>query len=270
MMGWMHDTLTYMKREPIHRKWHQNEVTFSLVYAFTENFMLPFSHDEVVYGKGSMLTRMTGDEWQRFANLRAMYGYMFAHPGTKLLFMGGEFGQGGEWNFEGQLDWWVLDSRFHKGVQNLVRDLNVLTKEKPALYELAFSPKGFDWVSYDDAQNSVIGFVRKTNLDEQTLLVICNFSANAIEDYQMGVPLNGVWKEILNTDHAKYGGANVTNDYEIESEKVVKHGHDFAISFRLAPLATMIFELTSLKSTEPILEITEKEKPRRRAVRTKK
>jgi 1,4-alpha-glucan branching enzyme len=160
MMGWMHDTLSYFKRDPIHRRHHQNEITFSTVYAFTENFMLPLSHDEVVYGKGSVLTRMPGDEWQRFANLRMLYGYMFTHPGTRLLFMGSEFGQGGEWAFEGQLDWWLLDSPMHKGVAEFMKSLNNLNKNQPAIYEKAFESDGFEWIVNDDAANSVIAYIR--------------------------------------------------------------------------------------------------------------
>ncbi|MFM2267707.1 MAG: 1,4-alpha-glucan branching protein GlgB [Bacteroidota bacterium] len=269
MMGWMHDTLTYMKRDSIHRKWHQNEITFSAVYAFTENFMLPFSHDEVVYGKGSLLTRMPGDEWQKFANLRAMYGYMFTHPGTRLMFMGCEFAQGGEWQFDGALDWWLLDSRYHKGVQTLVKDLNALNKNQPAIYEKGFSPEGFEWITFDDSQNSVICYVRKAKNADKMLLVVCNFSANTIENYMAGVPKEGVWREILNTDSEKYGGANVTNTSDLKTHKMTLHNREQVLGFRLAPLATMVFELVEIKKDEPNL-LAEAEKPRRRAMRTKK
>ena len=161
MMGWMHDTLEYFKKEGIYRKHHQNDITFSMTYAFTENFMLPLSHDEVVYGKSSIKGRMTGDEWQQFANLRLLYGYMFTHPGTKLLFMGSEFGQNDEWNFQGSLDWHLLQFDYHKGIKQFVTDLNILYKNSPALYEKQFSDQGFEWIDYNDAENSVLSFIRK-------------------------------------------------------------------------------------------------------------
>jgi 1,4-alpha-glucan branching enzyme len=243
MMGWMHDTLGYMKRDPLHRRWHQNDITFSLVYAFNENFMLPLSHDEVVYGKGSILTRMPGDDWQKFANLRAMYGYMFTHPGTRLLFMGCEFGQGGEWDFQGQLDWWLLDSKMHKGVQNVVRDLNNLNKNYPAIYEKGFEHDGFEWIAYDDANNSVISYIRKGNKDTKPLLVVCHFSPQVLHNYEVGVPINGEWREILNTDAEIYGGSGIFNGGVLMTKAIEKHGRSQALSLTLSPLATMVFEL---------------------------
>jgi 1,4-alpha-glucan branching enzyme len=249
MMGWMHDTLNYMMRPPIHRKWHQNEITFSLVYAFTENFMLPFSHDEVVYGKGSLLTRMPGDEWQRFANLRAMYGYMFTHPGTRLLFMGCEFGQGGEWNFKEQLDWWLLDSKMHVGIQSVVKDLNNLNKNKGAIYEKAFDAEGFEWISMDDGHNSVVSYLRKGNKGTNPLLVVCHLSPQVLQNYELGVPNAGEWAEILNTDAAIYGGSGIHNASTLKTKLGEKHGHPQSVSLTLAPLSTMIFEL--IKEEKP-------------------
>ena len=244
MMGWMHDTLNYMKRTPLYRKWHQNEITFSIVYGFTENFMLPLSHDEVVYGKGSILGRMPGDEWQRFANLRLMYGYMFTHPGTRLLFMGCEFGQGGEWNFQMQLDWWLLDSPMHQGVANLVRDLNNLNKNKKAIYEKAFSTEGFEWVAYDDANNSVMSYLRKGEEGTSPLLVVCNMTPQTHVNYEIGIPYAGEWLEILNTDNEIYGGSGVLNGGVLKTIDGEIHGREQSLSLTLAPLSTMIFELT--------------------------
>jgi 1,4-alpha-glucan branching enzyme len=262
MMGWMHDTLGYMKQDPIHRKFHQNAITFSLVYAFNENFMLPLSHDEVVYGKGSILTRMPGDEWQKFANLRAMYGYMFTHPGTRLLFMGCEFGQGGEWNFKEQLDWWLLDSKMHKGVQNVVRDLNNLNKNYPAIYEKGFENDGFEWIAYDDANNSVISYVRKGNEGTKPLLVVCHFSPQTLFNYEVGVPVNGEWREILNTDAEPYGGSGIYNGGVLNTIAVEKHGRSQALSLTLSPLATMVFEL--VKEVKLIKKATDKKTARKK------
>ncbi len=247
MMGWMHDTLNFFKREPIYRKWHQNEITFSIVYGFTENFMLPLSHDEVVYGKGSLLTRMPGDEWQKFANLRLLFGYMFTHPGTRLIFMGCEFGQGGEWAFEGQLDWWVLDSPMHKGVQTLVKDLNAFNKNQPAIYERAFDSDGFSWVSYDDANNSVMAYLRKGNDDSNDILVVCNMTPSVLRGYELGAHKAGKWQEILNTDATVYGGTNVLNEGDLKTIEGEKHGQEQYLSVTLAPLATQVFTCVAVE-----------------------
>ncbi len=244
MMGWMHDTLNYMKRPPLYRKWHQNEITFSIVYGFTENFMLPLSHDEVVYGKSSILGRMPGDEWQRFANLRMMYGYMFTHPGTRLLFMGCEFGQGGEWNFQLQLDWWLLDSPMHQGVVDLMKDLNHLNKNQKAIYEKAFNTEGFEWIAYDDAHNSVISYLRKGEEGTPPLLIVCNMTPQTHPKYEIGIPHAGEWVEILNTDNKIYGGSGILNGGVLVTTDGEKHGRDQSLSLTLAPLATMVFELT--------------------------
>ncbi|MFN7776703.1 1,4-alpha-glucan branching protein GlgB, partial [Flavobacterium sp.] len=184
MMGWMHDTLQYFKKEPIYRKYHQNDITFSMTYAFTENFMLPLSHDEVVYGKHSILGRMTGDEWQRFANLRLLYGYMFTHPGTKLLFMGSEFGQSGEWNFEQSLEWHLLQYEYHKGIKQCITDLNALYRNTPALYEKQFSAEGFEWINYSDNENSVLAYIRKGTKEKEFVIIVCNMTPVVHEQYR--------------------------------------------------------------------------------------
>ncbi|MEO0340577.1 MAG: 1,4-alpha-glucan branching protein GlgB, partial [Bacteroidota bacterium] len=206
MMGWMHDTLNYFKRDPVHRKFHHGEITFSLIYAFTENFMLPLSHDEVVHGKGPLIDRMPGDEWQRFANLRLLFGYMYTHPGTKLLFMGGEFGQTSEWNIENGLEWWLLDHAPHQGVQNWVKALNKYYNGSKALYEKQFSNDGFEWVDHGDADNSFLSYIRKGEDDEKPVVVICNFTPVSKWPYRLGVPFGGTWKEVLNSDAKEFGG----------------------------------------------------------------
>ncbi|WP_291868847.1 1,4-alpha-glucan branching protein GlgB, partial [Maribacter sp.] len=198
MMGWMHDTLEYFKKEPVYRKHHQNDLSFSMTYAFTENFMLPFSHDEVVYGKKSLLYRMPGDDWQKFANLRLLFGYMFTHPGTNLVFMGGEFGQSSEWNFQQSLDWHLLEYDGHSGVQNFVKDLNKFYKEYPALYEKQFSSEGFQWIDYGDHENSVLTYIRKGHDTKNDIIVACNFTPVPRENYRIGVPKSGILKEVLN------------------------------------------------------------------------
>lgn len=241
MMGWMHDTLAYFKKEPIYRKHHQNDITFSMTYAFTENFMLPFSHDEVVYGKQSLLYRMPGDEWQQFANLRLLFGYMFTHPGTKLIFMGGEFGQSSEWNFQKSLDWHLTQYSFHSGVQDLVRDLNIVYKSYPALYEKQFSPEGFQWIDYGDAENSVLAYIRKGHDTENDLVVVCNFTPLTRTDYRIGIPKSTKIKEIFNTDAKKYGGAGVTNT-AIKTSKIASHGYDNSIQISLPPLGVLILQ----------------------------
>ena len=242
MMGWMHDTLRYMGRESQHRAWHQDEITFSIVYAFSESFMLPLSHDEVVHAKGSLIGRMPGDEWQRFANLRTLFGYMFTHPGTKLLFMGGEFAQFEEWSHDRGLDWHTLtNSPKRQGMQQLVKDLNELYRSKPALYELGFSSEGFEWADYQDRNNSIISYFRK-DAKGNNLLVVCNFSPKMHQDYELGIIAAGTWQEILNTDNEKYGGSNQLNKEEIVSTNIEKHNRKQSISIKIAPLATMVFE----------------------------
>ncbi|MBL0743657.1 1,4-alpha-glucan branching protein GlgB [Chryseolinea lacunae] len=243
MMGWMHDTLQYFKHEPIHRKYHQNEITFSIMYAFTENFMLPLSHDEVVHGKGSLIGRMPGDEWQRFANLRLMFTYMFAHPGTKLLFMGGEFAQSSEWNHEKSLDWHLLAYDVHKGIQQLVRDLNQFYRNEPALYQHQFEQKGFSWVDYDDRENSVMVFQRQGEGKENVLIIVCNFTPETRRHYRVGVPYRGNWKEVFNSDQKKYAGSGVLNEGTLLTSPVKYHGRDYSISLTLPPLGISILRL---------------------------
>ncbi|WP_024480101.1 1,4-alpha-glucan branching protein GlgB [Cellulophaga baltica] len=241
MMGWMHDTLEYFKKESIYRKHHQNDITFSLTYAFSENFMLPFSHDEVVYGKKSLLDRMPGDEWQRFANLRLLFGYMFTHPGANLIFMGGEFGQSSEWNFEKSLDWHLTQYDFHSGIQSTVKDLNTLYKNYPALYEKQFSADGFEWIDYGDGENSVLAYIRKGHDAENDVIVICNFTPVQRENYRIGVPKATKLKEIFNSDAKKYGGSGVLNS-KIKTDKIPSHGYKNSIEITLPPLGIVILQ----------------------------
>ncbi len=243
MMGWMHDTLQYFKNDPIHRKYHQNEITFSIMYAFTESFMLPLSHDEVVHGKGSLIGRMPGDEWQRFANLRLMYGYMYTHPGTKLLFMGAEFGQTAEWNHDRSLDWHLLEHNFHKGIYNLMKDLNALYRSERALYFYAFDERGFKWVDYSDHQNSVMVYQRKSDVKEDDLLVVCNFTPEVRSNYRVGVPYRGEWKELFNSDESKYGGSGLLNQGMLFTSPVKYHNFDYSVSINLPPLGITVLKL---------------------------
>ncbi len=241
-MGWMHDTLRYMAHDPIHRRYHHNDLTFGLLYAFTENFVLPLSHDEVVHGKGSLIGRMPGDRWQRFANLRAYFGFMFAHPGKKLLFMGGEFAQEREWNHDSSLDWHLLNDAAHRGVQDLVRDLNHLYRSSPALHELDCDPAGFEWIESDDSDNSVLSFLRKDRAGDRVVVVVCNFTPVVRENYRLGVPKAGRYVERLNTDSALYGGGNVGNGGGVAASPTGSHGRSHSIEITVPPLATLMFE----------------------------
>ncbi len=243
MMGWMHDTLQYFKKETVYRKYHQNDLTFSMTYAFSENFMLPLSHDEVVYGKRSILGRMPGDEWQRFANLRLLYGYMFTHPGSKLLFMGAEFGQSAEWNFEGSLDWHLLEFGYHEGIQKEITDLNALYKSNPALHEKQFSPEGFEWINYSDHQNAVMSYIRKGNNPKENLVVVCNFTPVVRENYRIGLPKKGKLIQIFNSDDTQYGGSGVTNSKSIKVEAEPWNGRDFSAALTLPPLSVIVFKI---------------------------
>jgi 1,4-alpha-glucan branching enzyme len=240
MMGWMHDTLQYFKRDPIYRRFHQQDLSFSLLYAFTENFMLPLSHDEVVHGKGSLLSRMPGDDWQQFANLRLMFAYMFTHPGTKLLFMGGEFGQRSEWNHDAELDWSVLETESHLGIQNLVRDLNKLYRDERALYRFNFQPEGFQWVDTMDYENSVISWLRHSDKADESLLIIGNFTPRVLPDYVVGVPSAGKWNVVLNSDDVKYWGSGVQAGKDVQAEKTPRHGQPASIRVTLPPLAIIV------------------------------
>lgn len=242
MMGWMHDTLEYFAKDPVYRKYHQNDITFSLAYAFTENFMLPLSHDEVVYGKNSIIGRMPGDEWQRFANLRLLYGYMFTHPGTKLLFMGSEFGQYNEWNFQESLDWNLLEFEPHKNTQTYYKELNKFYKTTPALFEKAFTGEGFEWINYGDHENCVISYIRKGYKPEDDVVVICNFTPTIKENYCIGLPKKGKLKEVFNSDSKDFGGSGVSNTKQITIKKIAWNGRDYSAEVTLAPLALTVFE----------------------------
>jgi 1,4-alpha-glucan branching enzyme len=242
-MGWMHDTLKYMSKEPVYRKYHQNDMTFSLLYAFNENFVLPLSHDEVVHGKGSLINKMSGDEWQKFAALRAYYGFMWGHPGKKLLFMGGEFAQWQEWNFNTSLEWEALKAPNHQGVQRFMKDLNRLYKNEPALYEDDFEWTGFTWIDANDSDNSVFSFIRNAKAGNEFIVVISNFTPVVRYDYRIGVPAFGFYQEILNSDSEYYWGTNVGNAGGIQTEYVSFHGYDQSLSLTLPPLATLMLKL---------------------------
>ncbi|PRZ23498.1 1,4-alpha-glucan branching protein GlgB [Flavobacterium granuli] len=244
MMGWMHDTLDYFQKETVYRKFHQNDLTFSMTYAFTENFMLPLSHDEVVHGKRSIVGRMPGDEWQKFANLRLLYGYMFTHPGTKLLFMGNEFGQSREWNFESSLDWHLNQYPYHEGVKDMVADLNKLYKTQPALYEKQFSPDGFEWINYSDHENAVISFIRKGNNPKEDVIVVCNFTQIVRSNYRIGMSRLGNLTEIFNSDDKKYGGSGVNNPHHLTIEPSPYDGKDYSIELILPPLGTIVLKFS--------------------------
>jgi 1,4-alpha-glucan branching enzyme len=242
-MGWMHDTLRFIGKDPVHRRYHHHDLTFGLLYAFTENFILPLSHDEVVHGKGSMLGKMPGDRWQRFANLRAYYGFMWGHPGKKLLFMGGEIAQEREWNHDLSLDWHLLDDPLHRGVHALIRDLNRLYRELPALHEKDAETAGFQWLVADDAENSVIAWARRGENKNQVVIVVSNFTPVPREGYRIGVPLPGHYREVLNTDAALYGGGNVGNLGGVTAEAAESHGQPCCLTLTLPPLGTVMLAL---------------------------
>ena len=242
MMGWMHDTLDYFQKDPIYRAHHQNDISFSLTYAFTENFMLPLSHDEVVYGKHSILGRMPGDDWQRFANLRLLYGYMFTHPGTKLNFMGGEFAQYKEWNFQESLDWNLLEFEPHKNAQNYFKELNKFYTTHPALFEKGFENDGFQWIDYGDAQNSVISYLRKGNDSKNNLLVVCNFTPATHKKYKIGLPTNQKIKEIFNSDSKDFGGSGNGNKRVLTAKKSSWNGQPFSAEITIPPLGIVVFK----------------------------
>jgi 1,4-alpha-glucan branching enzyme len=238
-MGWMHDTLAYFARDPVHRRFHQNQLTFSMVYAFTENFVLPLSHDEVVHGKGSLLAKMPGDPWQQHANLRALYGYMWAHPGKKLLFMGGELGQEHEWRSDGSIDWHLLERTEHAGIQELVRDLNVRYRDEPALWEVDFEPEGFRWLEANDAEANVVAFARFAAEARRVVVCVCNLSPVPRPGYRIGLPRGGSWRELLNTDDERYGGGGICNRERIEAEPTPWHDQQYSAELTLPPLAVV-------------------------------
>lgn len=259
MMGWMHDTLQYFAKEPVYRRFHQNDLTFSMTYAFTENFMLPLSHDEVVYGKKSILGRMPGDEWQRFANLRLLYSYMFTHPGTNLLFQGAEFGQSGEWNFETSLDWHLLQYKPHSGVQQLIKDLNTLYKTQPALYQKQFSAEGFEWIDYGDSKNSVFTYIRKGNDAKDDIIVACNMTPIPKENYKLGVPRKGKLKEIFNSDLEKYFGSGVYKNQAQTTQDVPWHFRDNSVNIHIPPLGMVAFKYEKENVAKPKAKVKSKD-----------
>jgi 1,4-alpha-glucan branching enzyme len=239
-MGWMHDTLEYMSKDPIHRRYHHHEMTFGIQYAFSEDFVLPLSHDEVVHGKGSLLGKMPGDRWQKFANLRAYLGFMWTHPGKKLLFMGGEFGQEREWNHDISLDWHLLDDPAHEGMRLWVRDLNALYRARGALHERDCDPEGFRWIEGGDTENSVFSFLRYGADGTPPVAVICNMTPNVLDSYRIGLPTGGQWREVLNGDAELYGGSGVANVTPVTAADDPQHGLPFSADFRLPPLATIV------------------------------
>jgi 1,4-alpha-glucan branching enzyme len=240
-MGWMHDTLSYMSKDPVHRRFHHNQMTFGMLYAFHENFVLPISHDEVVHGKGSLLNKMAGDDWQKFANLRAYLGFMWSYSGKKLLFMGCEFGQWQEWNHDKGLEWQALDADNHRGVKRLVCDLNQVYRTEMALHENDFDWSGFSWINANDSDNSVLSFIRRAKKSDDFLIIICNFTPLVRHDYRIGVPRPGMYRELINTDLDIYWGSNVAND-EITAIPEASHGMDNSLSLTLPPLATLIIK----------------------------
>ena len=243
-MGWMNDTLSYMGEDPVHRKHHHDKMTFGLVYAFNENFVLPLSHDEVVHGKGSLLGRMPGDEWQRFANLRAYLASMYAHPGKKLLFMGSELAQYQEWSHDRSLDWHLLEYAPHRGVQDLVRNVNALYSGTPALHEVDFSDAGFEWIAWDDRDNSVFSWLRRDASGNNIVACICNLTPVVRRDFRIGLPLGGAWRELLNTDDERFGGSGIRND-ELTAERERSHGRDYSIVLTLPALSSLILAPSS-------------------------
>ena len=241
MMGWMNDTLRYFAKDPMYRKWHQNDITFSLVYAFSENFMLPLSHDEVVYGKGSLIDKMPGDEWRKFANLRLLFAYMFTHPGAKLLFMGGEFAQFAEWNFQQSLDWHLYNNQPNKGMSELVKDLNKLYRAEGALFDKQFSPEGFEWIDTSDRDNAVIVYARKGFNEKDNLIVVLNFTPVPRTNYRVGVPNAGTYAEVFNSDKTQYWGSGVVNG-DVKTQTVATHGKPNSVELSLPPLGAVVLK----------------------------
>jgi 1,4-alpha-glucan branching enzyme len=241
-MGWMHDTLEYMKNDPVYRKFHQDQLTFRMLYAYHENFILPLSHDEVVHGKGSLIARMPGDDWQKFANLRLLFGHMFAQPGKKLLFMGGEFAQWAEWHHEKSLDWHLLEYLPHRGVQSWLKNLNHLYVNEPALYLNEFSHEGFEWIDCCDSEHSIFTLIRKGNGPDDKIIAALNFTPVPRYDYRIGVPYEGAWTEILNSDSHEFGGGGIGNPQPVHSDSISWHGKPFSINLALPPLAIIFLK----------------------------
>ena len=242
-MGWMHDILEYMSKDPVHRKHHHNNLTFRMIYAFHENFVLSLSHDEVVYGKGSLIRKMPGDDWQKFANLRLLFSYMYAQPGKKLLFMGSEFGQWNEWDHEAGLDWHLLDYPLHSGMVRMVSDLNYLHKSEPALHELDFDPQGFEWIDCNDSQQSVLSLLRKGREEKERIIVVCNFTPVPRVGYRIGAPAAGTWQEVFNSDAGVYGGGGLGNSGQVEADYSSLHGQPFSLTIVVPPLAAVYFKI---------------------------
>jgi 1,4-alpha-glucan branching enzyme len=240
-MGWMHDTLEYFSKDPIHRRYQHHLLTFRALYAWTENFVLPLSHDEVTHGKGSLIGKMPGDDWRKFANLRALFGYMYAQSGKKLLFMGSEFGQWNEWYHETSLDWNLLDYPNHAGLQQWVQDLNAALKSEPALHELDNDPAGFEWVDANDSQSSVVSLLRRSTTGEP-VLIVCNFTPVTRTNYRVGVPSGGYWRELLNSDAGIYGGSNQGNAGGLEAESLQMHGRPYSLNLTLPGLSALFFK----------------------------
>jgi 1,4-alpha-glucan branching enzyme len=237
-MGWMNDTLHYVAREPVHRQWHHSEMTFALMYAWTEQFCLPISHDEVVHGKGSLVAKMPGDHWQQLAGLRAYFAFMWAHPGKQLMFMGSEFAQYAEWNEARGLDWWQLDNADHRGVQSCLSDLNRVYRETPALWQRDNDPGGFEWIDADDSAGNTFSWLRWGH-DDAVLACIANFSGGPHEGYRVGLPFGGTWNEVVNTDAELYGGSGVGNLGAVTAEEIPWHGLPFSASVRVPPLGAL-------------------------------
>jgi 1,4-alpha-glucan branching enzyme len=244
-MGWMHDTLDYLAREPIHRRFHHNQLTFRMLYAFNENFVLPLSHDEVVHGKRSLLSKMPGDCWQKFANLRLLFGYMYMQPGKKLLFMGGEFGQWNEWNHQTSLDWHLVDQPLHRGLQRWVRDLNTTYRGEPALHQFDCDPAGFEWIDANDPEQSVISFLRRGRSADDWIAIVCNFTPVPRHNYLVGVPCGGFWQEILNSDAQLYGGSGQGNVGGVEAVSESRHGRPYLLNITAPPLGMVVFKRSS-------------------------
>jgi 1,4-alpha-glucan branching enzyme len=250
-MGWMHDTLRFMKNEPIHRKYHHHELTFRRLYAYNENFVLPLSHDEVVYGKGSLLRRMPGDEWQRFANLRLLYAYMFAIPGKPLLFMGGELGQWNEWNHDASIDWHLGQYPLPRGISLVLEQLNRVKRENPALHALDFDPAGFDWIDANDNEQSTLSFLRHARDRASSVAAVFNFTPVPRHNFRIGVPDDGYWEEILNTDAREFGGSGQGNEGGREAMPVGMHGRPFSINLTLPPLGAVFLRRTPSRPQRP-------------------
>jgi 1,4-alpha-glucan branching enzyme len=244
-MGWMNDTLKYISLDPIFRKYHHNKITFSILYAFSENFVLPLSHDEVVHGKASLINKMPGDLWRQFANLRLLYSYFYGHPGKKLLFMGGEFGQRGEWNPDTSLEWDLLQFPQHEGLQRIVTDLNGLYLREPALHQIDFAPQGFEWIDCNDADAGVLSFIRRSRHSSgaaESIVVVANFTPVMRETYRVGVPDSGFYREIINSDAALYGGSNVGNEGGVQAEPLPWMDRPYSLPLRIPPLGVLFLK----------------------------